>query len=169
MFAQRGCLKWLQRSARLAQLGLNIALRFIESMDTVMPHNPLLSTDSAIRFDPIDRGILRSATEREASLIVCGWKGFSTTRDNFFGSIIDNVVRRSPVPVLIARFPNPIQNTARVILAITDSELTRFGFQETVDIAKSLAQELKATKASGVGGYTRGKKQQKCVGGGNSF
>lgn len=95
--------------------------------------------------DAIDRGILRSATEREASLIVCGWKGFSTTRDNFFGSIIDNVVRRSPVPVLIARFPNPIQNTARVILAITDSELTRFGFQETVDIAKSLAQELKAT------------------------
>ncbi len=95
--------------------------------------------------DAIDRGILRSATEREASLIVCGWKGFSTTRDNFFGSIIDNVVRRSPVPVLIARFPNPIQNTARVILAITDSELTRFGFPETVDIAKSLAQELKAT------------------------
>jgi nucleotide-binding universal stress UspA family protein len=95
--------------------------------------------------DAIDRGILRSATEREASLIVCGWKGFSTTRDNFFGSIIDNVVRRSPVPVLIARFPNPIQNTARVILAITDSELTRFGFQETVDIAKSLAEELKAT------------------------
>jgi Kef-type K+ transport system membrane component KefB/nucleotide-binding universal stress UspA family protein len=95
--------------------------------------------------DAIDRGILRSATEREASLIVCGWKGFSTTRDNFFGSIIDTVIRRSPVPVLIARFPNPIQNTARVILAITDSELTRFGFQETVDIAKSLADELKAT------------------------
>ncbi|MEG3906381.1 cation:proton antiporter [Microcoleus sp. w1-18aA5] len=95
--------------------------------------------------DAIDRGILRSATEREASLIVCGWKGFSTTRDNFFGSIIDNVVRRSPVPVLIARFPDPLQNTARVILAITDSELTRFGFQETVDIAKSLADELKAT------------------------
>ncbi|MEG4334533.1 cation:proton antiporter [Microcoleus sp. AT9_A2] len=94
--------------------------------------------------DAIDRGILRSATEREASLIVCGWKGFSTTRDNFFGSIIDNVVRRSPVPVLIARFPDPLQNTARVILAITDSELTRFGFQETVGIAKSLAEELKA-------------------------
>lgn len=95
--------------------------------------------------DAIDRGILRSATEREASLIVCGWKGFSTTRDNFFGSIIDNIVRRSPVPVLIARFPYPIQNTARVILAITDSDLNRFGFAETVDIAKSLAQELKAT------------------------
>ncbi|MBE9094648.1 cation:proton antiporter [Tychonema sp. LEGE 07203] len=95
--------------------------------------------------DAIDRGILRSATEREASLIVCGWKGFSTTRDNFFGSIIDNIVRRSPVPVLISRFPNPIQNTARIVLAVTDSELTRFGFQETVDIAKSLAADLKAT------------------------
>lgn len=95
--------------------------------------------------DAIDRGILRSATEREASLIVCGWKGFSTTRDNFFGSIIDNIVRRSPVPVLIARFPDPIQNTARIILAVTDSDVNRFGFAETVDIAKSLAQELKAT------------------------
>ncbi|AFZ06547.1 transporter, CPA2 family [Oscillatoria nigro-viridis PCC 7112] len=95
--------------------------------------------------DAIDRGILRSATEREASLIVCGWKGFSTTRDNFFGSIIDNVVRRSPVPVLIARFPNPLQNTARVIVAVTEGELTQFGFQETVDIAKSLAEELKAS------------------------
>ncbi len=30
-------------------------------------------------------------------------------------------------------------------MAITDSELTRFGFPETVDIAKSLAEELKAT------------------------
>uniref|UniRef100_UPI001D14B3E2 universal stress protein n=1 Tax=Microcoleus sp. LEGE 07076 TaxID=915322 RepID=UPI001D14B3E2 len=95
--------------------------------------------------DAIDRGILRSATEREASLIVCGWKGFSTTRDNFFGSIIDNIVRRSPVPVLISRFPDPIQNTARIVLAVTDSELTRLGFQETVDIAKSLAEDLKAT------------------------
>ncbi len=47
--------------------------------------------------------------------------------------------------VQIARFPHPLQNTARVILAITDSELTRLGFQETVDIAKSLAEELKAT------------------------
>ncbi|MEG4943225.1 cation:proton antiporter domain-containing protein [Microcoleus sp. F4-D5] len=95
--------------------------------------------------DAIDRGILRSATEREASLIVCGWKGFSTTRDNFFGSIIDNVVRRSPVPVLIARFPDPLQNTARIILAVTEGELTQFGFQETVNIAKSLAEELKAS------------------------
>jgi hypothetical protein len=55
------------------------------------------------------------------------------------------VVRRSPVPVLIARFPNPLQNTARVILAVTEGELTQFGFQETVDIAKSLAEELKAS------------------------
>ena len=30
-------------------------------------------------------------------------------------------------------------------MAVTDSELTRFGFQETVDIAKSLAEELKAS------------------------
>ncbi|WP_250123190.1 cation:proton antiporter [Chroococcidiopsis sp. CCMEE 29] len=95
--------------------------------------------------DSVDKGILRAAQERNANLIVCGWKGYSTYRENFFGNVIDNVVRRATVPVLIARFANPIENTHRVFLAFTDSETSFAAFEPTVGLAQTLAMELKAT------------------------
>lgn len=95
--------------------------------------------------DTIDRGITRTAAERNATLIICGWKGYSTTRDNFFGSVIDNVLRRSDVPVLISRFPQPIKNTGRVLLAGVDQETSLVIFQQTVTLAKNISTELKAT------------------------
>lgn len=95
--------------------------------------------------DAIDRGITRTASERNASLIICGWKGYSTTRENFFGSVIDNVMRRAPVPVLISRFSQPIQNTQRVLLAATDREMQSVAFEQTANVAKNIATEFKAT------------------------
>ncbi len=95
--------------------------------------------------EAIDRGITRTAAERDASLIICGWKGYSTTRENFFGSVIDNILRRSHVPVLIARFTQPIKNTGRVLLAVSDRETVSPAFQQTAAVAKNIAAELKAT------------------------
>jgi Kef-type K+ transport system membrane component KefB/nucleotide-binding universal stress UspA family protein len=95
--------------------------------------------------DSVDKGILRSALERDANLIICGWKGFSTYRENFFGSVIDNVLRRAKVPVLIARFAQPIENTQRVFLAVADLEKSSAAFGQTVALSKSLADELKAS------------------------
>ncbi len=94
--------------------------------------------------DAIDKGILRSATERNASLIICGWKGYSTTRENFFGSVLDNVIRGASVPILISRFPQPIKNTKRVLLAAVDTEIASPIFQQTVTLAKNTATALKA-------------------------
>lgn len=95
--------------------------------------------------DSIDKGIVRAAFERNANLIVCGWKGYSTTRDNFFGSVIDNVVHRANVPVLVARFSHPIQNTNRVFLAFTEIQTSSFALQQTVALAQTLAVEFKAS------------------------
>lgn len=95
--------------------------------------------------DSIDKGIVRTAEEREASLIICGWKGYSTYQENFFGSVIDNVVRRASAPVLIARFSQPIKNTTRVFLAIAALEVSSPNFQATIDLAKQISEELKAS------------------------
>lgn len=95
--------------------------------------------------DAIDRGITRTAAERDASLIICGWKGYSTTRENFFGNVIDNVVKRSSVPVLIGRFEQPIENTKRVLLVAAEQELSKAALKQTVTIANNIATELKAT------------------------
>ncbi|MGG6297099.1 cation:proton antiporter [Leptolyngbya sp. AN02str] len=94
--------------------------------------------------DSIDKGILRASQENNASLIICGWKGHSNYRDNFFGSVIDNVVRRSPIPVLVSRFTHPIKTTRRVVLAIADTGYGQKHFNETLTITNTLATELKA-------------------------
>ncbi|EKQ66889.1 Kef-type K+ transport system, membrane component [Leptolyngbyaceae cyanobacterium JSC-12] len=94
--------------------------------------------------DSIDKGILRTAQERHANLIICGWKGYSTYRDNFFGSVIDNVARRTPVPMLITRFMQPIESTQRVFLAISEGETLAASFQQTLVLTQTLATELKA-------------------------
>lgn len=109
-------------------------------------HAALVAVEPIGRIDSaIARGIVRSATEHNASLVICGWKGYSSYSENFFGSVIDRVVRRSPVPVLITRFPQPIKTTARVFLAGTEEETSSVAFKQTISIAQALAMELKAT------------------------
>lgn len=106
---------------------------------TVTPVEPIGRVDGSI-----DRGIVRVAQERDASLIICGWKGYSTYRENFFGNVIDNVVRRATVPVLISRFPQPIKTTQRVVLILSEADLSSDTLPQTIFLAKTLSTELKA-------------------------
>jgi Kef-type K+ transport system membrane component KefB/nucleotide-binding universal stress UspA family protein len=92
----------------------------------------------------IDQGILHVYQECDANLIICGWKGFSTYQDNFFGGIIDNVVQKSPVPVLITRFTEPIKTTQRVVFAISDFQYNSSSFADALTLTKILANELNA-------------------------
>ena len=94
--------------------------------------------------DAIDKGILRTAVEQDASLIVCGWKGFSTYKDNFFGSVLDNVANGAQVPVLVARFTYPLSNTGRVILAVNKEQALSQNFLPTVQVSQAIANELKS-------------------------
>ncbi len=95
----------------------------------------------------IDLGIIRAAHEHNSSLVICGWKGYSTYRENFFGSVIDNLVRSLDVPVLITRFPQPLKNTQRILLAIAERQLSETQLQEVTQLAQTLADELKAKLA----------------------
>lgn len=89
--------------------------------------------------------VLLTAIERDASLVVCGWKGFSSYQESFFGSTIDNVALHLPIPVLITRFVQPIANSARVFLAVTKRQALSNEFEPTLNIAKMLAAELKTS------------------------
>ncbi len=109
-------------------------------------HGGVVSVRSIGRVDDsVEKGILRAAAEHQASLIICGWKGFSTYRENFLGGVLDPVVRLATVPVLIARFPFPIKNVQRVIFAGVDGETTLADLERGVPLAQVLATELKAT------------------------
>ncbi|EKD06999.1 MAG: cation:proton antiporter [Limnospira sp. PMC 1291.21] len=108
-------------------------------------HAATVKVESIARIDAaISRGIVRSATERNATLIICGWKGYSTYQENFFGSVIDQIIRRSPVPVLITRFPQPLENTERVFMVFNQGEISSWEFKQTLEITKAIAEEIKA-------------------------
>ncbi|MEA5563835.1 cation:proton antiporter [Anabaena sp. UHCC 0399] len=95
--------------------------------------------------ESIDKGIARVAEEKQASVIICGWKGYSTYQENLFGGVIDKIVQRSSVPVLVSRFPLPIEHTKRVFLAFTTQQTRENSFKESIQLAKNLATELKAS------------------------
>jgi len=108
-------------------------------------HAAVTSVQPVGRLDSsIDLGIVRAAQENEASLVICGWKGYSTYQENFFGSVIDNVVRQSTAPVLITRFVQPIETTQRVVLAIAERQLPNPQMEQVFQLAQAIAPELKA-------------------------
>jgi nucleotide-binding universal stress UspA family protein len=108
-------------------------------------HASVAQVETIGRLDgAIDLGIIRAAQEHEASLVICGWKGYSTYQENFFGSVIDNVVRQADVPVLITRFAQPLKTTRRIVLAIAERQLADDALKQVVELAKTLATELKA-------------------------
>ncbi|GAB4310570.1 MAG: cation:proton antiporter [Geminocystis sp.] len=90
----------------------------------------------------IDKGIIHVYQECHANLIICGWKGFSTYKDNFFGNIIDNVLNKADIPVLITRFTEPIKTTKRVLFAISEAQYYDDVFSSAFDLTKIIADEL---------------------------
>jgi nucleotide-binding universal stress UspA family protein len=115
------------------------------SVAETIAHGAVTPVESIGRVDDsIDRGIVRTATERNASVIICGWKGYSTYRENLLGSVLDKVVRGATVPVLVSRFAQPLENTERVILAISETDPASLEAQQTAYLAQSMAEELKA-------------------------
>jgi Kef-type K+ transport system membrane component KefB/nucleotide-binding universal stress UspA family protein len=108
-------------------------------------HASVAQVETIGRLDgAIDLVIIRAAQDHEASLVICGWKGYSTYQENFFGSVIDNVVRQADVPVLITRFAQPLKTTRRIVLAIAERQLADDALKQVVELAKTLATELKA-------------------------
>ncbi len=119
--------------------------QLLETAET-LAHAANAKVETIARVDDgIDRGIVRTAIERDVSLVVCGWKGYSTYQDNFFGSMIDNVALQLAIPVLITRFVQPIANTSRVFLAVTKRQAFSDEFGQTINIAQMLANELKTS------------------------
>ncbi|HLO83443.1 MAG TPA: cation:proton antiporter [Nostocaceae cyanobacterium] len=112
----------------------------------MIAHAAVTNVTPIARIDEsIDKGIARVAEEKQASVIVCGWKGYSTYQENLFGGVIDKVVQRSSVPVLLTRLPLPVEHTSRIFLAFTSQQVYASSFAQSVQLAKILATELKAS------------------------
>lgn len=118
--------------------------RLLDTAETIA-HAATIPVEPIGRIDDsVDWGILRTSQEQDADLLICGWKGYSNYRENFFGSVLDTIVRSATIPVLISRFPQPIENTERVLFAITGQQQNVAQVKVTLTVAQALAEELKA-------------------------
>ncbi len=61
-----------------------------------------IETDIVIGHNS-SQGILVAAYQHNASMLVMGWKGFSTTRDKIFGEITDRVIRYAPCDIMMLK------------------------------------------------------------------
>jgi Kef-type K+ transport system membrane component KefB/nucleotide-binding universal stress UspA family protein len=63
-------------------------------------------------------GILHTAHEENASLIIMGWRGKRTLRENVLGSVLDEVIWGSDTPVLVGKLSLPLNGMQRVIFMV---------------------------------------------------
>ena len=128
----------------ITEAAKNHQRRLLETAETIA-HAAAIPVEPIGRIDDsVDWGILRTSQEHDADLVICGWKGYSNYQENFFGSVLDNLVRSATIPVLISRFPQPIGNTEAVLFAITGQQADIAKIQSTLAVAQAVAEELKA-------------------------
>ena len=67
-------------------------------------HEQGVETRSAIRIaHQVWDGILHTAEAEKATLVLMGWKGFTTTRDRIMGEVSDKVVRLAPCDLITVK------------------------------------------------------------------
>ncbi|MGI8932865.1 MAG: universal stress protein, partial [Phormidesmis sp.] len=118
--------------------------RLLDSAED-LAHSAVVEVEVVARVDhSIEKGILRAATERQASLVVCGWNDHTRYRSAVFGSMIDSILQQATVPVLVIRFPQPVETADRVILAIPVMRALSAAAKLSISVAQRLAEEIKA-------------------------
>jgi len=55
----------------------------------------------------VSDGIIRAAEKQKASLIVMGWKGFTSTRDRILGEVSDQVLNYAPCDLITVKLSGP--------------------------------------------------------------
>jgi Kef-type K+ transport system membrane component KefB len=99
---------------------------------------------SVVRIDASPTaGVLHTAVEEGATAMLVGWKGYANRREGFFGSIIDAIVARSPVPLLVCH-PGTDESVRRIVLSVTHHDLSpagRRGLRLGVEVATRMSAQ----------------------------
>lgn len=90
----------------------------------------------------ISKGILHSATENNASMMILGWSADGTVFNTVFGTIMDEVVWESKIPVFVSKITSSILVKKEVTLIITEDSIPTSVLAETLRMAQIIAQTI---------------------------
>jgi len=88
------------------------------------------------------QGILQTASEKNASLILMGWRGKRTLRESLLGSVLDEVVWGSDTPVMVGKLPMPLNGTQRVAFILPAKAIPHIALRRMLETNVLLAKAL---------------------------
>jgi Kef-type K+ transport system membrane component KefB/nucleotide-binding universal stress UspA family protein len=88
------------------------------------------------------QGILHTAQEKNASLIVMGWRGKRTLRENLLGSVLDEVIWGSDTPVMIGKLELPLNSMQRVVFIVPKKAVPLIVLRRMLEANLILAKAL---------------------------
>jgi nucleotide-binding universal stress UspA family protein len=88
-------------------------MRFLQSRSPLLRKAVQHGKEQGVPTRPLMRiahriydGILQAADAEDVSLIIMGWKGFTTSRDRIFGEVTDKVVHLAPCDLITVKLIN---------------------------------------------------------------
>ncbi len=100
-----------------------------------------IDVETRINHNPAS-GIVQGAVETQSNLILMGWDGGQTLSRQMFGTVIDQVLSKTTLPVHIARLGHPINTSKRILVVIPSGVDRHAGFFENVHFIKKIAERL---------------------------
>ena len=96
--------------------------------------------------EPRRNGIVATAAELGVDLIVMSTHGRGGLGRLYYGSVADEVLRGSPVPVLLvhasSRIVPPAASGSRVVVPLDGSAFGEVAIEQAVDLARTVAADL---------------------------
>ena len=88
------------------------------------------------------KGILFTAQEQNASIILMGWRGKRTLRESLLGSVIDEVIWGSDMPVMVAKLAVPLNGTQCVAFILPPKAVPQIALSRMLEVNLTLAKAL---------------------------
>jgi nucleotide-binding universal stress UspA family protein len=88
------------------------------------------------------QGILHTAHERNATLILMGWRGKRTLRESLLGSVLDEVIWGSDTPVMVGKLSVPLNGAQRVVFLLPQKSIPHIVLRRVLEVNISLAKAL---------------------------
>ena len=83
-------------------------------------------------------GIIRAVKELMITKIIIGWNGKITTKERFFGSVLDNVLENTEQMVLVAKLLHPINTLKKIMVVAPPNAYAEAGFADWVATIKNI-------------------------------
>lgn len=97
------------------------------------------------------KGILHTAAERDASMILMGWRGKAALHHSLLGTVLDEVIWGASLPVLVGKLSTSINSMQRVVVVIPSQSLPPGTLSRTLEVVVTLSKALNVPALALVG------------------